>query len=161
MYNLVNTIASPTRITRESSTLVDVIVTNKQANKYTSMVMDLGYSDHWAQMLKIHIDSPNRGPIRIRSRKYTKGNIDEFNHLLQKELWQESLSASDVNTCFNAFMDTMRYHFNTAFPLKTIHRCNLRKNNWITQGIRKSCKRIRVLNSLKKQSLQGYAGLHK
>jgi hypothetical protein len=110
MSNLVNTITSPTIITRELSTLIDVIVTNKQANKYTSMVMDLGYSDHWAQMLKIHIDSPNRGPIRIRRRKYTKGNIDEFNHLLQKELRQESLSASEVNTCFNEFMDMIHYH---------------------------------------------------
>jgi hypothetical protein len=31
LYNLVNTITSPTRITKKSLTLIDVMVTNKQA----------------------------------------------------------------------------------------------------------------------------------
>jgi hypothetical protein len=91
----------------ESLSLIDIIVTNKQVYECSSMVLDLGYSDHLAQMLKLDADSPKRGPIKIRKSQYTKGNIEEFNYLLQKELWQESLSISDVNSCFKAFMDTI------------------------------------------------------
>jgi hypothetical protein len=127
LYSLVNTVTSPTSITTESLSLIDVIVTNKQAYECPSMVLDLGYSDHLAQMLKLHVNGPNRGPIKIRKRQYTKGNIEEFNYLLQKELWQESRSIADVNSCFNAFMDMILYHINTAFPLKTVHSSNIRK----------------------------------
>jgi hypothetical protein len=126
LYSLVNTVTTPTRITMESLSSIDVIGTNKQSYECTSMVLGLGYSDHLAQMLKLHVNSPNRGPIKIRKREYTKGNI-EYNYLLQKELWQESLSISDVNSCFNAFMDTILYHFNTVFPLKTFRSSNVRK----------------------------------
>jgi hypothetical protein len=46
-----------------------------------------------------------------------KDSIGEFNYLLQKESWQESLSHSDVNASFDAFMVTSFYH-NTAFALE-------------------------------------------
>jgi hypothetical protein len=42
------------------------------------------------------------------------------------------------------------HHYNTAFPLKTAYKSKIRKNRWITQGIRNS-KRMRLLNGLKKQ----------
>jgi hypothetical protein len=55
LYNLVNTITHPSRITKKSLTLIDVIVTNKQAHECSSAVLDFGYSDHLAQILNINI----------------------------------------------------------------------------------------------------------
>jgi hypothetical protein len=57
----------------------------------------------------------------------------------------------NVNTSFNAFMDSIFYNYNIAFALKTVYRRNIEKNKWITQGICNSCKRMRVLNGLRKQ----------
>jgi hypothetical protein len=47
---------------------------------------------------------------------------------------------SGTNTSFNAFVDTILYHHNTAFPLKTVNRSNIKKNKCITQGINYSPK---------------------
>jgi hypothetical protein len=40
LYNLVNTVTSPTRITEKSFTLKDVIVINKQAYECSSALLD-------------------------------------------------------------------------------------------------------------------------
>jgi hypothetical protein len=96
-------------------TLIDVIVTNK---------------DHLAQILNINVNRPDRRPVKSRKRQFTKESINEFNYLLQKASWQKSLSNYDINTSFNALMDTILYHYNTTFSLKTV--CNIRKNKWLT-----------------------------
>lgn len=143
LYNLANIVTSPTRITKNSSTQIDVIVTNRQVFECSSSVLDLGYSDHLAQTLKINVNRPDRGPQMSRKRQFTEEGIQEFNYLLQKELRQEIFSNSDANASFNVFMDTILYYYNTAFPLKTVYMSKTRKNKWITQGICNSCKRMR------------------
>ena len=55
LYNLVNTVTSPTRVTKNSISLIDVIITNKEITRDTATVIDLGYSDHMAQVLKLPI----------------------------------------------------------------------------------------------------------
>jgi hypothetical protein len=63
--------------------------------------LDLGYSEHLAQIL-LNANRPERGPVKIRKRQFTKESTDKFNYLLQKESWQENLSNSDIKTFFNA-----------------------------------------------------------
>ena len=46
VYGLTNLIKVPTRIVVESSSLIDVILTNKPSSFLTSGVFDLGLSDH-------------------------------------------------------------------------------------------------------------------
>jgi diphthamide biosynthesis methyltransferase len=55
LYNLVNTVTSPTRVTKNSTSLIDEIITNKEITRDTAIVIDLGYSDHMAQVLKLPI----------------------------------------------------------------------------------------------------------
>jgi hypothetical protein len=43
LYNLVSTIPYPTRITGKLVTLIDVIVTKKQAYECLTTLLDLGY----------------------------------------------------------------------------------------------------------------------
>jgi hypothetical protein len=59
--------------------------------------------------------------------------------------------SSDVNISFNAFMDTILHHYNTAFPLKSVYKNKIRKNKWIAQGIRNSCKKDEIVKWSKKQ----------
>jgi exonuclease III len=49
-YNLVNTVKSPTRITTSTNTLLDVIIINKKHCKKPATVIELGMSDHQAQV---------------------------------------------------------------------------------------------------------------
>jgi hypothetical protein len=51
---------------------------------------------------------------------------------------------------FNAFMDIILYHYNTAFSLKTVSMSDIMKNKWINQAVPNSCKIMSLLNDLKK-----------
>jgi len=52
-YNLVNTVKSPTRITPNTKTLLDVIIINKAHYSTPATIVELGLSDHQAQMLPV------------------------------------------------------------------------------------------------------------
>jgi hypothetical protein len=52
-YDLINTVSSPTRITSSSESLIDVIVTNREYLEQRAMVIDLGLSNHLAQIIRI------------------------------------------------------------------------------------------------------------
>jgi hypothetical protein len=75
MYNLVNTVLSPTRITKSTKSLLNIIITNKQTDTESSVVIDLGFSDHHAQVLSINIETPISKPLRVRKREFREYNI--------------------------------------------------------------------------------------
>ena len=54
-YGLQNIVRFPTRITPKSESLLDVIVINKYYLKLEVSVIDLGFSDHLAQVANINI----------------------------------------------------------------------------------------------------------
>jgi hypothetical protein len=150
-YNLVNTVQSPTRITKSTSTLIDVIIINKKYYMEPATVIELGFSDHQAQVLSVphkNHASVNRG---VMKRHFGDDNIREFKYLLKKETWQEVFSETEVNTKFKAFLNSVLHPFDITFPLEFRHRKKPLRSGWITQGIKMSSKKIRFLNMLKKQ----------
>jgi len=78
MYNLINTVASPTMITNNTVSLTDVILINQQNYKILSGVLHFGYSDHQAQILNTNVDKPKRGPVKVRKRQFTEEDTEEF-----------------------------------------------------------------------------------
>ena len=50
-YNLTNTVRLPTRITPTSKSLIDVMIINKQHSKSEISVVEMGFSDHLAQVI--------------------------------------------------------------------------------------------------------------
>jgi hypothetical protein len=57
-YNLVNTVTSPTRLIKNSVSLLDVMITAKLYHKSETEVIDVGYSDHFAQILHTKVKKP-------------------------------------------------------------------------------------------------------
>ena len=77
-YNLTNVVRSPTRISPNSESLMDVIIINKDNPELGASVVDLGFSDHLAQVVKINTGKGNRrNKIAVR-RQLTNNNIEEF-----------------------------------------------------------------------------------
>jgi len=54
-YNVMNTVRSPTRITPSTESLIEVIITYKDIPILSTAVVDLGLSDHLAQIVEINI----------------------------------------------------------------------------------------------------------
>jgi exonuclease III len=52
-YNLVNTVQSPTRITKSTSSMIDLMIVNDMLYKRPASNHELGLSDHLAQILPV------------------------------------------------------------------------------------------------------------
>jgi len=143
MHNLVNKINSPTRITHNSATPIDVMITNLNCIKQT--YYDLGYSDHFAQLTYIIVNKPIVGPKIIKKRQFSDIAIKEFIYYLQTESWDQVLLQEEVNETFNAFMATFMYYFNILFPINTCYlNNNNNKNKWMTKGLIFSKNKLRI-----------------
>ena len=55
LHNLVNTVRSPTRVTKNTASLIDVVITDKESISDLATVIDLGYSDHKAQVMQLTV----------------------------------------------------------------------------------------------------------
>jgi hypothetical protein len=62
-----------------------------------------------------------------------------FQHLLKNERWETVYKDSDTNKKFNSFLFTLLNIFDASFQMKYKSIGKLR-NDWITQGIKISCK---------------------
>jgi hypothetical protein len=80
-YNLINTVTSPTRVSRSSVSMIDVMVTNKQFNENFTEVWNVGYSDHLAQVLYVSVNKHNLESTEIIQRKFSKRNVEKFRHV--------------------------------------------------------------------------------
>ena len=111
MYNLVHNVKLPTAVANNISSLIDVMIINSLYYDNTTEVLDLGYSDLWAQILHIKTDNPKPRPVIVRKRQFTEKSLA----LLLNELWEDIFLRNDVTTAFNAFMSTFLYYFKEHF----------------------------------------------
>jgi hypothetical protein len=123
-YDMMNTVRSQTRITPSTVSLIDVVITNKDSSVLSTAVVDLSFSDHHAQIVRISIDKRNRRTRTIVKRQFTYNGIEEFKYLLSKEVWNDVYNRLDVDSSLEAFSSTFLHCFNIAFPYK---RVNLRE----------------------------------
>jgi hypothetical protein len=86
-------------------------------------VVELGLSDHQAQMLPVL--SKNHGSVNRRVLKghFGENNLREFKYLLNKETWQEVFRETEVNSKFKVFMNLVLFSFyflffSVVFPLE-------------------------------------------
>ena len=100
-----------------TESLIDGIITNDNYPVLCTSVVELGFSDHLAQIVRISIGKRNRRTKTIVRRQFTYNkSIEEFKHLLSKEVWNDVYNSLDVNSSLEAFLDTFLQCFNIAFP---------------------------------------------
>ena len=78
-YNVVNTVQSPTRITKSTSTLIDVIITNKKHFMEPTTVIELGFSDHQADVLPVLRENHASVNRRVLKGHFGDDNIGNLN----------------------------------------------------------------------------------
>jgi hypothetical protein len=82
-YNLTNTVILPTGVTKNTNTLIDVMIMNKQYNNNYIEVVNLGYPDHFAQILWFLVNKQNNRMENITKRNFSRRNIENFKYLLE------------------------------------------------------------------------------
>jgi hypothetical protein len=113
--------------------------------------MQLGMSDHYAQILSIPIKSHSSSFYKTYERQINEDNIQEFLYLLQQEPWQEVYREVDVHEKYNKFLHNFLYYYNTAFLLMLTSKEKKIKKHWITQGIKNSSRRMQLLEKHRKE----------
>jgi predicted fused transcriptional regulator/phosphomethylpyrimidine kinase len=102
-YNLINTVTSPTIVSRSSVSMIDVMVTNKHFNENFTEVVNVGYSDHLTQVLYVSVNKHNHEPTKIIQRKFSKRNVEKFKDMLNNETWVEIYLTKNPNELFFYF----------------------------------------------------------
>jgi hypothetical protein len=147
---LINTVRCPTRITSSTESLIDIIIANRENPELRATVIDLGLSDHLAQIVRIHSEKGNKQTKTIVKRQFTDHGIEDFNNLLSQESWDEVVNLSDVNASLKAFVDIFLYFFNITFPYKGVKLREKKNKRWLSKGLIISSHRMKILNNLKR-----------
>ena len=141
----------PTRIAEHSETLLDILFIDISIYPNALICPFInGLLDHDAQIL---YSTESKSPFkqkkvpRIQLRLINDSTINSFMSELKDELWDQVMNTFNTNENFNLFLDTSIKHFEATFPITYINHKN-RQNNWISKGIRISCKKKRDLYTL-------------
>jgi hypothetical protein len=131
----------PTRIKHTSASAIDnFFIDISRQEDYTVILFSNGLSDHDVQLLTIKIFLQLKSDKVKIVRKINKYTMLDFIYKLSNGSWDSVFNSGDANLMFNSFLNTYLRIFYSSFPLiRTVGRNN--KNNWITLGIKTSCKR--------------------
>jgi hypothetical protein len=144
---LAHTINFATRVQNGSSTAVDnIFVDSIRLSSSSTCPLINGLSNHDAQLFTINntASAVNLVPLKQRTRKVNNDTIMQFQLLLKNETWESVYKDQDINNKFNSFLYTFLNIFKASFPMK-YESIGKIKNDWVTQGIKMSCKRKRSL----------------
>ena len=166
-FSFYPTINYPTRISSNSSTLIDNIFVNCTPNHIESAILCNDLSDHLP--VAVHIKSVKGSNTRSidsnsKFRKYDQESITAFNDALrQNGIWDEVVKLSyilnDAEAAYACFSDIYSQMFNKHFPEKCRNPARKRLApvlEWMTTGLLKSCnKRSKLYKKyIKSKSLE-------
>ena len=144
------TITRPTRISKNSSTLIDNILTNTLLSTcYTlgsSGILPTDLSDHFPIFIKGSSKSTqpvSNGNLLTKRRNFSRNNTAKFIKRISDTKWQQVMNENDTNMAYNAFCDAFTKVHNECFPLENTKSKKSKTNTrspWITVGLLKSIK---------------------
>ena len=139
------------RITKDSSEAIDnIFVDYGRLNTFHVFSLANGLSDDEAQYLCVNsVFGHHTNNRLVKKRIITKSGVSTFIEKLQNESWDNIKNNTDVNESFNLFFNTFLIIFESCFPMQYVTN-NVSNNQWITNGIRISCKRKKYLYMMSK-----------
>lgn len=142
-------IKESTRITENSSTLIDLLFSNRPNNIIKSGVDHVGISDHSLIYVHRKISIPHNKPKVIRTRQYKHYNAENFRHDLGV-IFQEQLDMSDPNILWNDWKTKFLAIADAHAPLVT-RKVRSEYAPWLTNEIKN---KIYLRDSLKKRAVK-------
>ena len=140
-FNLIPTITRPTRITRNSATLIDnIIVSQSLCGSYLSSVMIDDISDHMPTACVIKaLKRAKKDPVAITSSDTRPRNMTALKNHLQSYEWKTILAEQDVNCCMSSFHNMLTSEMELCIPMvtRTINPKRIRREPWLTASLSK------------------------
>ena len=118
--NLTQLISTPTRVTPQSSTLIDVIMTTNTAFVAESGVMDNHINDHYLIFTELKLKLPKTQPTLINARSYKHNDQILFLEDIAQGQWENFSLINDVDGQLNYFNNSSLRVLDRHAPVKTI-----------------------------------------
>lgn len=142
-YNLSLALSEITR--PESGTCLDNFAHNVKRGCKCE-VLDLGLSDHTAQLLKCPVRKTCIIDFwKTKKRIFSKENLATFRKHLKCLSFSETLGTNDPDKSYNNFLESFLLLYNLCFPYVDVKIKLRKKLHWLSSGIKKCSKRQRQL----------------
>ena len=153
-YGFKNILKNATRITSNSETLIDYMITNLREEKILAVQdnIDLALSDHSMQHVKITFAAVKDEKKFKYIRVVNESLINNFNQKLKQEPWKELEGNLDINAKFNIFHAKYKQFYDSIFILKRVNLNQKPRKRWVTTGIKISRENLKRLNLERKKS---------
>lgn len=150
-FDLKWSVNSPTRVTSNTSTAIDNIITN--ISNCSVSVLETAISDHHAQELIVDDCLALLEPTGIKIKRSLKSeNVRSLRFCLRHEEWNLG-EINLVDDLYNSFNGIFLFHVNNCCPIqKRKIRQGFKKNYWITPGILKSREKLKMYSQLARSS---------
>ena len=149
-YNFLPLSTLPTRITETTATLLDHIYI-RQALKVKDLLVDnaitgcitTDITDHLANFVCLPINKViNHSKERPLIRIFSESNKAKFSQLFQDQDWYQLVyNSRNVELVYNNFVTTIKSTFDTCFPLVKTSRKKNKDKTWISNELKKSCRK--------------------
>ena len=145
-YVLFPLISKPTRIAKETATLIDNIFSSDFANESSlNGLLFTDISDH-LPIFSIHsIAKTSEKTYTFKRRFHSNQNVDAFINKLNCINWDLISQNDNGNEAFQLFHSTFSRVYDECFPLITVKHNYKNRKPWLTKGIKKS---IKIKNQL-------------
>ena len=138
-YNLIPTITKPTRVTHNSTTLIDNILLKTENHElHQSKVIIDNISDHYPSLIVLEDFNPTKcAPHQIKRRKIGTNEINEIKARLANINWETELATKSTNEAFSMFYDKLTKIIDMVVPEKMIFESKKKLSvPWYTLGIK-------------------------
>ena len=119
-YGMIPAINKPTRVTANTATVMDHIITNLIIDTdFKTRILKSCISDHFAIMLAFQIDEKkmcSKSEQHIHKRNFNETSIESFGLRLREIKWDNLKTFNDSNLAYNEFLDTFTSLYDDCFP---------------------------------------------
>ena len=139
------TISMPTRVTQQTATLIDNIITNMHEYPVKSGILYNDISDHFPVFNFYSMERSKREKYTtVYRRKARSDNINKLNIKLENLNWEEVYTDNDPCTAYDTFLNILESQIKECLPLKKI-KIKAYKSDWLSKGILISCRQKNLL----------------
>ena len=147
--NLILTITRPTRITKNTATLIDnIFISQNWLGNYASGVLIDHISDHLPSIATIkNLQLSKKEPVTITSRDTRQKNVTALKASLNSVNWQSILDRNSPDSNMTILHNKLAEEIDHFTPLKTykVNPKKARHEPWLTAGIHISIRKSKKL----------------
>lgn len=130
-----NFITSPTRLTLQSATILDLFITNLDHSLVKAGTLIHDISDHLPIFMFVSqfISTPKPLRSEFSYRVITPQTLQAFRDSLSGANWNDVFAAGDSNSAYDLFMKKLTELYFECFPVKTCQTCKTSRKPWINK----------------------------